>query len=52
MPYKIRCWIPVDDDELETYRTRKEAKEDMDELRFLQPENIYRIVKVEEGDAK
>jgi len=52
MPYKILCWIPVEEDEPEVYPTRKEALRDLESLRLMQPENIYKIVKVEEGDAE
>lgn len=48
MPYKITCWIPVEEDEPEIYQTRKEAEKEYKHLSFMQPENIYRIVKVEE----
>jgi formylmethanofuran dehydrogenase subunit E len=40
------CWIPVEDEESEFYRTRKEAQQDLDQMSLMQPENIYRILKV------
>jgi len=46
MPYKIRVWIPVEDDESEAYRSRKEAQEDLEQLLLMQPENIYKVVSV------
>jgi hypothetical protein len=48
-PYKIMCWIPLEPEDPEVYRTRKEAEEDIRELRFLQPDNIYKIVPASKG---
>jgi hypothetical protein len=47
MPYKILCWIPVEPDEPEIYPTRKEALRDLENYALIQPENIFRIVKVQ-----
>jgi len=44
MPYKILVWIPVEPEDPEIYRTRKEAKKDMESLELMQPENIYKII--------
>jgi hypothetical protein len=44
MPYKIMCWIPVEEDEPEIYKTRKEARKGHYHLSLMQPENIYKIV--------
>jgi len=49
MPYKIIAYIPVEADEPEIFKTYKEAKEEKEHLKFMQPENIYRIKRV---DAK
>jgi len=43
MPYKIIAYIPVEADETETFKTYKEAKEEKEHMKFIQPENIYRI---------
>ncbi len=43
MPYKIIAYIPVEADEPEMFKTYKEAKEEKEHLKFMQPENIYRI---------
>lgn len=51
MPDKIMCWIPVETEEDEIYRTRKEALKDLENLELMQPENIYKIVRVE-GEKK
>jgi hypothetical protein len=47
MPYKIMCWIPVESDETEIYPTREEAPRDLEDYALIQPENIFRIVKVQ-----
>jgi len=46
MAYKIACWIPVEEEEPEIYKTKKEAEQDLESLRLMQPENIYKIVPV------
>jgi len=43
MPYKIIAYIPVETDEPEIFKTYGEAKEEKEHLKFMQPENIYRI---------
>jgi hypothetical protein len=50
MEYKIKVWIPVevDEDEDELYKTREEAEADLENMEFMQPENIYQIEEVEE----
>ncbi|MBO3842910.1 MAG: hypothetical protein FGF48_10950 [Candidatus Brockarchaeota archaeon] len=54
MPYKIKVWIPVEEDEPEIYKSRKDALRDLETLKLIQPENIYRIVKIraEESGGK
>ena len=46
MPYKILCWVRVEEEEPEIYKTRLEAQKEYEHLAFLQPENIYKIVRV------
>jgi len=46
--YRIRCWIPADPDEDETYETLEQAERDLKHYELLQPENVYRIEKIEE----
>ena len=46
MPYKILCWIPVEEEEPQIHGTRSKAQKEYEQLSFLQPENIYRIVRV------
>jgi hypothetical protein len=50
MPYKIMCWIPVEEEEPKIYTTRAEARAEYKHLSFMQPENIYKIVKAEGED--
>lgn len=52
MPYKIKVWIPVEEDEPEMYKSRKEALKDLESLKLTQPENIYKIVKVSGDEAQ
>ena len=47
MPYKIVCWIPVESDQPEIYPTRKGALRDLENYALMQPENIFRIVRVQ-----
>jgi len=49
MPYKIVAYIPVEADEPEIFKTYEEAKEGKEHLKFMQPENIYRIKPVKQG---
>jgi len=43
VPYKIVPYIPVETDEPEIFKTYGEAKKEKEHLKFMQPENIYRI---------
>jgi hypothetical protein len=52
MPYKIVCWIPVESDQPEIYPTRKEALKDLENYALMQPENIFRIVRVQPGEYR
>jgi hypothetical protein len=49
MPYRIKTWIPVEPEDPEIYRTREEAEEDLKNLKFRQPENICKIIMVEDS---
>ena len=49
MPYRIKIWIPVEPEDPEIYRTREEAEEDLKNLKFRQPENICKIIMVEDS---
>ena len=46
--YKILCYIPVESDEEILYDTLEEARAEQEALAFLQPENRYEIIAVEE----
>jgi hypothetical protein len=50
MPYKIMCWIPIEEEESEIYKTRADAKKEHKHLSHMQPENVYRIVRVDSGE--
>jgi hypothetical protein len=50
MPYVIKAWIPVEIEEPVVYRTKAEAQKDYEHCTMLQPENIYKIVKIDESD--
>jgi hypothetical protein len=52
MPYKIVCWIAVEPDEPEIYPTREEALRDLENYALIQPEDIYRVVKVPPGEYR
>jgi len=44
--YRIRCWIPVEAEDDQLYEGLEEATKDLQHLEFLQPENIYKIERV------
>ena len=46
----IVCWIPVEPDQPKIYPTRKEALRDLENYALMQPENIFRIVRVQPGE--
>jgi len=46
MPYRIKTWIPVEEEDPVIYKTREEAEKVYEQLRLLQPENIYKIVEI------
>ena len=43
MRYQIKTWIPVEPEKPETFNTKEEAEKEAEQLRFLQPENIYEV---------
>jgi hypothetical protein len=49
MKYYIRCWIPAEpeEDEPEDPMDYKTAKSLLEHYRLLQPENIYKLVRVD-----
>jgi hypothetical protein len=48
MAWIIKAYIPVEPDDPEVYATREEAEKDVESLRLMQPENVYKIEEVEE----
>ena len=51
MGYKILCWIPVDEEELDIIETMEEAEQELNQTELMQPENKYEIVEVDEIGA-
>ena len=51
MGYKILCWIPVDEEELEIIETIEDAEQELNQAEMMQPENKYEIVGVDENGA-
>ena len=49
MPYTIKAWIPVEADKPEIYAVPADAISDLSEIRNMQPENIYEIIKCDEA---
>lgn len=50
MPYKIKCWIPVDVDpeEEQIYESKEEANSDLESMAMMQEENRYEITECDE----
>lgn len=44
MPWIIKCWIPVEPDDPQTYSTKELAQKDVESIELMQPENIYKVV--------
>lgn len=49
--YIIKCYIPVEVEEPELYDLN-EVDEIMDNLRYMHPENIYEMERVEEEEVE
>lgn len=45
--YKVECYIPVEEENPETYATRTMAEEEKYHLSNMQPENVYKVVEVD-----
>jgi len=50
MDYKIKSWIPCEDEKPEIYATLKAARDDLQELAEMQPENRYEVHTVEDDE--
>ena len=46
--YKIVCYIKVETEYDNELMTHEEAKKEISNLKFIQPENIYKIKKIED----
>ena len=44
MAYKIRTWIPVDEEEQELYESLDQALDMLEQLKAMHPENIYNLI--------
>ena len=44
MPYKIKCWIPIETEDPQIYSNIGNASEEYGQLEDMQPENKYEIV--------
>lgn len=44
MYYKVKTWIPVEAEDIEVYSDKGDAEVEAEELRSMQPENIYEAV--------
>ncbi len=43
MPYKVHCWIRIDEEDPTIHETEEEAEKEMKEMQHMQPENIYQV---------
>lgn len=50
MPYMIKCWIPIDEENPEIYKTGIDAEEELEHLQEMQPKNRYELEYVEPDD--
>jgi len=48
MPWKIKCWIEVEEDEQEPFYDLSSAVAECKHLELMQPENIYKVVECNE----
>lgn len=44
MPYIIKCWIPVDEEDPQMYDAEYNAQSELEQIEDMQPENRYEIV--------
>ncbi len=47
MAWRIKVYIPVEDEESEPYPTKEEAEKEIESLSLMQPENIYEVEEAE-----
>jgi hypothetical protein len=52
MPYLMKCYIQVNEDNPTIYKTLDEAEIDLDQAESMQPENRYEIVECDESGTE
>ena len=48
MPWRVKVWIPVDEENLQVFEKVEDAEAEMEQMDFLQPENRHEIVRCNE----
>ena len=49
MPYIVKGWIPVDEEDPEIYTDLGDAQSGYNHCRDMQPENHYQVVEVDQN---
>ena len=49
MIFRMKVYIPVEDEEGELHATKEEAGKEVESLSLMQPENLYEVEAVEEN---
>jgi hypothetical protein len=44
MPYKVKVWIPCDEEDITVYPSQQEAVEAKESMSLMQPENHYEVI--------
>jgi len=52
MPYLMKCFISVNEENPIIYKTLDEAEVDFDQAEFMQPENRYEIVECDKSGTE
>ena len=52
MPWIIKCWIPIEEENPHAYPTKDLAEKDIESMEVMQPENIYEAEEVVDNDKK
>ena len=48
MPYKIKTWIPCEEEQITVYGSEREANITAASMSAMQPENMYEVVECDE----